>query len=50
MCVLSMISFLLWAGFLLLAVMRFGIPDMVSDVYYQLQNCTGSEAVGDKRK
>ena len=50
MFVLSMISFLLWAGFLLLAVMRFGIPDMMSDVYYQLQNCTGSEVVGDKNK
>ena len=50
MYVLSIISFLLWAGFLLLAAMRFGVPAMVSDVYYQLQNCTGSEAVGDKRK
>ena len=50
MYVLSMISFLLWAGFLLLAAMRFGVPAMVSDVYYQLQNCAGSEAVGDKRK
>lgn len=45
-----MISFLLWAGFLLLAAMRFGIPDMMSDVYYQLQKCTGSEVIGDKRK
>lgn len=50
MYVLSMISFLLWAGFLLLAAMRFGIPDMMSDVYYQLQKCTGSEVIGDKRK
>ena len=50
MCVLSMISFLLLAGFLLLAAMRFGIPDMMSDVYYQLQGCTGSEVIGDKRK
>ena len=50
MYVLSMISFLLWAGFLLLAVMRFGIPEMMSDVYYQLQKCTGSEVIGDKRK
>ena len=50
MYVLSIISFLLWAGFLLLAVMRFGIPDMMSDVYYQLQGCTGSEVIGDKRK
>lgn len=50
MYVLSMISFLLWAGFLLLAAMRFGIPDMMSDVYYQLQRCTGSEVIGDKRK
>ena len=45
-----MISFLLLAGFLLLAAMRFGVPAMVSDVYYQLQNCTGSEVIGDKRK
>lgn len=45
-----MISFLLWAGFLLLAAMRFGIPDMMSDVYYQLQRCTGSEVIGDKRR
>ena len=50
MCVLSIISFLLWAGFLLLAAMRFGIPDMMSDVYYQLQGCTGSEVIGDKCK
>lgn len=50
MYVLSIISFLLWAGFLLLAAMRFGIPDMMSDVYYQLQRCTGSEVIGDKRK
>ena len=50
MCVLSIISFLLWAGFLLLAAMRFGIPDMMSDVYYQLQGCTVSEVIGDKRK
>ena len=34
MYVLSMISFLLWAGFLLFVAMRFGIPDMMSDVYY----------------
>ena len=50
MCVLSIISFLLWAGFFLLAAMRFGIPDMMSDVYYQLQGCTGSEVIGDKHK
>ena len=50
MYVLSIISFLLWAGFILLAAMRFGIPDMMSDVYYQLQGCTGSEVIGDKRK
>ena len=50
MYVLSIISFLLLGGFLLLAAMRFGVPAMVSDVYYQLQNCTGSEIVGDKRK
>lgn len=50
MYVLSIISFLLLGGFLLLAAMRFGVPSMVSDVYYQLQNCTGSEVVGDKHK
>lgn len=50
MYVLSIISFLLLAGFLLLAAMRFGVPSMVSDVYYQLQNCAGSEVIGDKRK
>ena len=36
MYVLSIISFLLLGGFLLLAAMRFGIPSMVSDGYYQL--------------
>lgn len=50
MYVLSIISFLLLAGFLSLAAMRFGVPSMVSDVYYQLQGCTGSEVIGDKRK
>ena len=50
MYVLSIISFLLLAGFLLLAAMRFGVPSMVSDVYYQLQDCPGSEVIGDKRK
>lgn len=50
MYILSIISFLLLGGFLLLAAMRFGIPSMVSDVYYQLQGCTGSEVIGDKRK
>lgn len=50
MYVLSIISFLLLEGFLLLAAMRFGIPNMISDVYYQLQGCTGSEVIGDKRR
>lgn len=50
MYVLSIVSFLMLGGFLLLAAMRFGVPAMVSDVYYQLQNCTGSEVIGDKRK
>lgn len=50
MYVLSIISFLMLGGFLLLAAMRFGVPAMVSDVYYQLQGCTGSEVIGDKRK
>lgn len=47
---LSVISFLLLGGFLFLTAMRFGVPAMVSDVYYQLQGCTGSEVIGDKRK
>lgn len=50
MYVLSIVSFLLLGGFLLLAAMRFGVPAMMSDVYYQLQNCAGSEVIGDKRK
>ena len=50
MYLLSIISFLLLAGFLLLSAMRFGVPAMVSDVYYQLQGCTGSEVIGDKSK
>lgn len=50
MYVLSIISFLLLGGFLLLAAMRFDVPAMVSDVYYQLQNCAGSEVIGDKEK
>nr|DAW00459.1 MAG TPA: hypothetical protein [Caudoviricetes sp.] len=50
MYILSVISFLLLGGFLLLAAMRFGVPAMVSDVYYQLQGCTGSEVIGDKAK
>ena len=50
MYVLSIISFLLWAGFLLLAAMRFGIPDMMSDVYYQLQGGTGSELIDNQLK
>lgn len=50
MYILSIISFLLLAGFLLLAAVRFGVPGMVSGVYYQLQNCAGSEVIGDKEK
>lgn len=50
MWLLSMIAFLLLGGYLLLSAMRFGIPDMVSDTYYQLQGCTGSEVIGGKRK
>ena len=50
MYILSVISFLLLGGFLLLSAMRFGVPAMVSDIYYQLQNCTGSEVIGDKNK
>lgn len=50
MWLISFIAFLLLGGYLLLAAMRFGIPDMVSDTYYQLQNCSGSEVIGDKHK
>ena len=50
MWLLSLISFLLLGGFLLLSATRFGIPDMVSDTYYQLQGTTGSEVLGGKVK
>lgn len=50
MYILSIISFLLLAVFLLLAAMRFGIPSMVSDVYYQLQGCAGSKIINNKCK
>ena len=40
---LAFISFLLIGGYLLLMALRFGIPNMVSDTYYQLQPTTGSE-------
>lgn len=50
MWILSLISFLLLGGFLLLLAMRFGVPDMVSDTYYQLQGTTGSEVLGGKTK
>ncbi len=50
MYVLSIVSILMLGGFLLLSAMRFGVPAMVSDVYYQLHGCTGSEVIGDKSK
>lgn len=50
MWLLSLISFLLLGGFLLLSAIRFGVPDMVSDTYYQLQGTTGSEVLGGKTK
>ena len=50
MWLLSLISFLLLGGFLLLSAMRFKVPDMVSDTYYQLQGTTGSEVLGGKTK
>lgn len=50
MWILSLISFLLLGGFLLLSAMRFGVPDMVSDTYYQLHGTTGSEVLGGKTK
>ena len=42
---LCLSAFLLLGGYLLLMALRFGIPNMVSDTYYQLQGCTGSEIV-----
>lgn len=50
MWILSFISFLLLGGYLLLLAMRFGVPDMVSDTYYQLQGTTGSEIIGSQKK
>ena len=47
---LSIISFLLLGGFLFLSAMKFGVPTMVSDVYYQLQDYTGSEVIDNKFK
>ena len=47
MWLLSLISFLLLGGFLLLSATRFGIPDMVSDTYYQLQGTTGRRGLAD---
>ena len=47
---LSIISFLLLGGFLFLSAMRFGVPAMVSDVYYQLQDYTSSEVIDNKLK
>ena len=47
---LSIISFLLLGGFLFLSAIKFGIPTMVSDVYYQLQDYTGSEVIDNKLK
>ena len=50
MWLLVFISFLLLGGFLLLSAMRFGVPDMVSDTYYQLQSTIGSEVLDGKTK
>ena len=46
MLVLSIWAFLLLGGFLLLTALRFGVPDMVSSVYYQLQHTTDSTVLG----
>lgn len=46
---LVFIAFLLLGGYLLLMALRFGIPNMVSDTYYQLQGCTGSEIAPFKK-
>ena len=39
----AIIALLLLGTYLLLVALRFGIPAMVSDTYYQLQHTTGSE-------
>ena len=46
MIVLSIWAFLLLGGFLLFTALRFGVPDMVSGVYYQLQHTTDSTVLG----
>ncbi len=38
---LSLVSFLLLGGYLSLMALRFGVPDMVSDTYYQLPRGKG---------
>ncbi len=49
MWLLSVSAFLLLGGYLLLMAMRFGVPDMVSDTFYQLQGTYGSEIVPFKK-
>ena len=46
MIVLSIWAFLLLGGLLLLTALRFGVPDMVSGVYYQLEHTTDSTVLG----
>ena len=46
MIVISIWAFLLLGGFLLLTALRFGVPDMVSSVYYQLDHTTDSTVLG----
>lgn len=45
MWLLSVSAFLLLGGYLLLSALRFGIPDMVSDTYYQLKSYTDSTII-----
>lgn len=47
---LSFDAFLLLSGYLLLSALRFGIPNMVSDTYYQLQDCEGSLVIGGEKR
>lgn len=44
MGLLSFYAFLFLGGYLLLSALRFGIPNMVSDTYYQLKNSSNSKS------
>ncbi len=46
----SSVAFLLLGGYLALMALRFGIPDMVSDTYYQLTSSSSSSSDATLRK